>query len=60
MKKTSCTLLFILIFLMGGCSVPNPALYKDNNVETIKNWSFQFNEETNDYSIFWRRIFGFS
>lgn len=26
--------------------------YKDNIVETLKDWSFQYNEETNDYSLF--------
>lgn len=26
--------------------------YKDNHIEILKNWSFQFNEETNDYSLF--------
>lgn len=53
MKKVFYTLLFLLLFLtLCGCSVPTITLYKDNNVETLKSWSFQFNEETNDYSIF--------
>lgn len=26
--------------------------YKDSHIEALKNWSFQFNQETNDYSLF--------
>ena len=52
MRKASYTLLFLLLFLMCGCSVPALTLYEDNNVETLKSWSFQFNEGTNDYSLF--------
>lgn len=53
MRKVFYTLLFLLLFIMFcGCSVPTITPYEDNNVETLKSWSFQFNEETNDYSIF--------
>lgn len=57
MRKVFYTFLFPLLFLMCGCSVPmitsyEDILYEDNNVETLKSWSFQFNEGTNDYSIF--------
>lgn len=60
MRKVFCVLLFALICLMCGCSSPAFALYEkdtieifeDDNVETLKSWSFQFNEETNDYSLF--------
>ncbi len=53
MRKVFYTLLFLLLFLMlCGCSVSTITPYEDNNIETLKNWSFQFNEGTNDYSVF--------
>lgn len=39
---------FILIILLCSCS----AVQKQNSIETLKSWSFQFNEETDDYSLF--------
>lgn len=39
---------FVLIVLLCSCS----AVHKQNSIETLKNWSFQFNEETDDYSLF--------
>ena len=52
MKKLSAVLLMlILIFQLCGCSLlpfgPTTA-----NIETLKGWSFQYNEGTNDYSVF--------
>jgi len=38
--------------MLCGCSDSTITSYEDNNVETLKNWSFQFNNGTNDYSIF--------
>ena len=58
MRKAFHILLFALLFLMCSCSASNPyendniEILLDNNVETLKSWSFQFNEETNDYSLF--------
>ncbi len=53
MRRIFYTLLFLLNLLMlCGCSVSTITPYEDNNVETLKSWSFQFNEGTNDYSIF--------
>lgn len=52
MRKAFYIVLFLLSFLMCGCSAPISIPYEDDNVETLKSWSFQFNEETNDYSIF--------
>lgn len=52
MRKALYTLLIILFLLMCGCSITNSTLFKDNNVRKLKNWSFQFNEKTNDYSVF--------
>lgn len=52
MKKFLCVLLFILVFSLSGCSMLIPEVLTDNNVETLKSWSFQYNEGTNDYSVF--------
>lgn len=52
MRKALYTLLIILFLLMCGCSVTDSTLFKDNNVKWLKDWSFQFNERTNDYSVF--------
>lgn len=38
--------------MLCGCSASMITPYEDNDVESLKSWSFQFNEETNDYSIF--------
>lgn len=50
--KVFYILLFRLLFLICGCSVPISTSYEDNNIKTLNSWSFQFNERTNDYSIF--------
>lgn len=52
MRRISYTLSFLLIFLICGCSVPAFTSYEANNIETLISWSFQFNEGTNDYSLF--------
>lgn len=58
MRKAFYILLFSLLFLMCSCSASIPyendniEILLDNNVENLKSWSFQFNEETNDYSLF--------
>lgn len=53
MRKVSYTVLFLLFFLMlCGCSSSTITPYEDDNIETLKSWSFQFNEGTNDYSVF--------
>lgn len=44
-----------LVLLLGGCGLSTSGGEKTQNmprVETLKNWSFQYNEETNDYSVF--------
>lgn len=67
MTKSLLALMFLLIFLLCGCSgvVPRsitgndgetsdstPSTLADNDIETLKSWSFQFNKGTNDYSLF--------
>ena len=52
MRKAFSALLFLSFFLMCGCSVPALTSYGDNYVETLTSWSFQYNERTNDYSLF--------
>lgn len=47
MRKICMVLPFLLIFLLYGCSMSQP-----DNIETLKSWSFQFNESTNDFSLF--------
>ena len=47
MKKISLILVLILVVQLLGCAAAPGA-----NVETLKGWSFQYNEGTNDYSVF--------
>ena len=46
MKKISLIISSMLILLLAGCSSSG------NSVETLKGWSFQYNEGTKDYSLF--------
>ena len=47
MKKLSATIILLVVLLLCGCSAANL-----NRVESLNDWAFQFNEGTNDYSIF--------
>lgn len=47
MKKIYSVWLFLMFVLLCSCST-----VQQDNIETLKNWSFQFNEGTNDYSLF--------
>ena len=44
-KRFAFLLNFLLLIWLCGCSA-SPA------IETLNNWSFQYNEGTNDYSVF--------
>lgn len=46
MKKLALLLAFVLLVSLFGCAGGAA------DVQTLKNWSFQYNEGTNDYSIF--------
>lgn len=48
MKKILFMIWLVPFFLLCGCS----AALQEENVETLKGWSFQFNEGSNDYSVF--------
>lgn len=47
MKKAVFAISLLFLFLLYGCSVP-----QTTRIETLKGWSFQFNEGTNDFSLF--------
>ena len=52
MKKLSAVfLVLILTFQLCGCSLL-PFESTTASIETLKGWSFQYNEGTNDYSVF--------
>ncbi len=52
MKKFSAVFLMLtLIFQLCGCSLL-PFGSTTADIETLKSWSFQYNEGTNDYSVF--------
>ena len=67
MKKIFLILTLLFIFTLCGCSrldsgeftdndkitsEPATDIFTSNDIEILKSWSFQFNEETNDYSVF--------
>ena len=52
MKKYLIPLVFLLIFSFTGCSLLRTTVLEGNSVETLIGWSFQYNEGTNDYSVF--------
>lgn len=51
MKKLSLILVALLVLTLCGCSLA-PTGTTSSDVETLKGWSFQYNEGTNDYSVF--------
>lgn len=46
MKKVIVVITAFLLVLLCGCNVAG------SNIETLKGWSFQYNEGTKDYSLF--------
>lgn len=52
MKKAVIILFLLFALCLSGCSAIVASIIADNNVETLVGWSFQYNEGTNDYSIF--------
>jgi hypothetical protein len=51
MKKIAISLCLFLLLNLCGCSLV-PVGTNTSNIETLKSWSFQYNEGTNDYSVF--------
>lgn len=49
MKTLSLILALLLLFALCGCSYVPTAI---SDVETLKGWTFQYNESTDDYSVF--------
>ncbi len=47
MKKICIVISLLVVLLLCGCSAAQL-----NSIESLNNWSFQFNEDTDDYSIF--------
>lgn len=57
MKKCSFLLILLSAFILSGCSInPMETLQPEETlqpvVETLEDWSFQYNEGTDDYSVF--------
>lgn len=52
MKKRLCILFLVLCFFLPGCSTLKQGVWPATAVETLKDWSFQYNKGTNDYSVF--------
>ena len=52
MKKIISFLLLIVLISLCGCSAITSKIIESNSIETLKGWSFQYNEGTNDYSLF--------
>lgn len=52
MKKIVSVLLLIFVISLYGCSASTSKLIESNKIETLKGWSFQYNEGTSDYSLF--------
>ena len=48
MKKSVLLLVLLLVIQLCGCSLV-PVGTRTSDIETLKNWSFQHNEGTNDY-----------
>ena len=51
MKKLLCCLFALVLISLCGCSLI-PGVVLNNDIETLKGWSFQYNSGTNDYSLF--------
>ena len=50
MKKLLCCLFALALISLCGCSLL-PGVVLNNDIETLKGWSFQYNSGTNDYSL---------
>lgn len=58
MKRVIVAVLTVFMLSLCGCSFLPSAIMESNNIETLKDWSFQSNSETNDYSLFFGLLNG--
>lgn len=58
MKKIFSLLLLIIVVGLCGCSAITSSILESQSIETLKGWSFQYNEGTNDYSLFFGLLNG--
>ena len=52
MKRILFLFLLLVILSLCACSSFTSSLFGSDNIATLKGWSFQYNEGTNDYSLF--------
>ena len=52
MKKIVSVFLLIALVSLCGCSAITSSILEADSIETLKGWTFQYNEGTNDYSLF--------
>lgn len=52
MKKIFFVMVLLVALCLCGCSPFNSVILQSSNIETLKGWSFQYNQGTNDYSLF--------
>lgn len=52
MKRVVIAFLAVFMLSLCGCSFISSILNDNNDIETLKGWSFQSNSGTNDYSLF--------
>ena len=58
MKKIVSLFLLICLISLCGCSSITSSILKSQSIETLKGWSFQYNEGTSDYSLFFGLLNG--
>lgn len=58
MKKILSICSLLLILSLSGCAAMKSSIFATDNIETLKSWSFQYNEGTNDYSVFFGLLNG--
>lgn len=52
MKKTVFVVLVVVVSCLCGCSFFNSGVLQNSNIKALKGWSFQYNQGTDDYSLF--------
>lgn len=52
MKKTILIALLLVVSCLCGCSYFGSGILPGGNIKALKSWSFQYNQGTDDYSLF--------